>query len=31
MQRYEKLCEMIRILFVIPTEVEGSFLQGGKS
>ena len=30
MQRYEKLCEVIRILIVIPTEVEGSFLQTDK-
>ena len=30
-QRCERLCEAIRLPPVIPTEVEGSFLQTGKS
>ena len=31
MKRCEKLCEITRLPPVIPTEVEGSFLQTGKS
>ena len=30
-KRCEKLCEITRLPTVIPTEVEGSFLQSGKS